>query len=58
MCWLFPGRTVRIDAPCLDCGEPLAVEVRDGALLAVEPDSMVGYTRSAVGGAAADRPFR
>ena len=21
--WLFPGSTVRIDAPCLDCGEPM-----------------------------------
>ena len=22
--WLFPGATVRIEAPCLDCGEPHA----------------------------------
>jgi len=20
--WLFPAKAVRIDAPCLDCGEP------------------------------------
>ena len=20
--WLFPGETVRVDAPCLDCGDP------------------------------------
>jgi hypothetical protein len=22
--WLFPGKTLRIDAPCLDGGEPLS----------------------------------
>ena len=21
--WLFPGETVRVDAPCLDCGDPM-----------------------------------
>ena len=43
MCWLFPGRTVRIDATCLDCGDPLAVEMRDGELTRVEPPSVVGH---------------
>lgn len=47
-----------MEAPCLDCGEPLVVEMRDEAILAVEPDTMVGYTRSPVGGDAASRPFR
>src|SRR3990170_6652952 len=27
--WMFPGRTVRIDAPCLHCGDDVAVEMRD-----------------------------
>lgn len=58
MRWLFPGRTVRIDAPCLDCGEPLTVELRDEDIMVVDPPSMVGYTRSPVGGAADTRPFR
>jgi hypothetical protein len=41
--WLFPGREVRIEAGCLDCGEPLAVRMRDGALLEVDPPSVVGH---------------
>ncbi|MDH4076171.1 MAG: hypothetical protein OEW29_09565 [Acidimicrobiia bacterium] len=47
-----------MEAPCLDCGEPLVVELRDSEILVVEPDTMVGYTRSPVGGDAASRPFR
>ncbi len=43
MTWLFPGKTVRVDAPCLDCGEPLAFEMRDGQFLRVEPATMVGH---------------
>jgi hypothetical protein len=49
---------VRIDAPCLDCGEPLVVEMRDEQMLAVEPATMVGYTHSAIGGTREDIPFR
>ena len=56
--WLFPGRVVRVDAPCLDCGESLSIEMRDEEILAVSPPTMVGYSRSAVGGDAASRPFR
>lgn len=58
MRWLYPGSTVRMEAPCLDCGDPLVVEMRDDEILVVEPDTMVGYTRSPVGGDAASRPFR
>ena len=47
-----------MDAPCLDCGEPLAVTMRDEAVLAVEPVSIVGYTYSEVGGPAENRPWR
>ena len=44
MCWLFPGKTVCIDALCLDCGDPVAVEVRDGVLVSSEPGTAVGYS--------------
>ena len=43
MTWLFPGKTVRVDAPCLDCGEPLGFAMRDGAFLRVEPARMLGH---------------
>jgi hypothetical protein len=33
---------VRVDAPCLDCGEPIRVEIRDGVVLEAEPDGIVG----------------
>jgi hypothetical protein len=56
--WLFPGSLIRIDAPCLDCGEPLVVEMRDEEILTVEPTGMLGYTSAEVGGEASTRPFR
>jgi hypothetical protein len=46
ICWLFPGRTVRIEAACLDCGEPLALELRDGRIQAMEPGTVVGHCNS------------
>ena len=56
--WLVPGKTVRIEAPCLCCGDPMAVEMRDEEILEVSPDETVGYTTAEVGGDAASRPFR
>jgi hypothetical protein len=41
--WLFPGETVRIDAACLDCGDPATVEMRDGQLTRVDPPTVVGH---------------
>ncbi len=58
MRWLCPGSLIRVEAPCLDCGEPLEIELRDEEILSVSPPTMVGYTRSPVGGDAASRPFR
>ena len=58
MRWLFPGKAVRVEAPCLDCGESLVVEMQDEQVLLVEPDTMVGYAYSPVGGSAETRPFR
>ena len=56
--WLFPGRTVTVDAPCLLGGEPLQIVMQDEEIRSVSPPTMVGYTRSMVGGDAATRPFR
>lgn len=58
MRWLFPGSTIRVEAPCLCCGDPIVIELRDEEILTVEPDEVVGYTSSAVGGEASTRPFR
>ena len=41
--WLFPGKEVRVDCPCLDCGEAIGVRMRDGALLAADPPTVVGH---------------
>ena len=56
--WLVPGRQVRIDAPCLCCGDPIVVEMCDEDVTVVEPAEAVGYTSSEVGGEASSRPFR
>ena len=56
--WLVPGRQVRIDAPCLCCGEPIAVEMCDDDITSIAPTTTVGYTSSEVGGEASSRPFR
>lgn len=45
-CWLFPGRAVRIEAACLDCGRPMMLEIRDGRLQVVEPATVVGHCNS------------
>ncbi len=56
--WTVPGATVRIDAPCLCCGEPMVIEMVDDEIVATEPDGIVGYTSAEIGGEAASRPFR
>jgi hypothetical protein len=42
--WLFQGKVVQIDAPCLDCGSPIRVRMKDGVLENTEPDGLVAYT--------------
>lgn len=49
MTWMFPGKTVVVDAPCLDCGEPLRVAVRDGVIESEAPRGIWFYV---------DVPFR
>jgi hypothetical protein len=41
--WLFPGKEIRIDTRCLDCGEPIVVRMRDGEVLEVNPSTTVGH---------------
>jgi hypothetical protein len=41
--WVFPGKAVTVQAPCLDCGELLRVTLRDGVLLEQSHPGMVGY---------------
>jgi hypothetical protein len=41
--WLFPGREVRVDAPCLATGEPLSFAMRDGVFESREPDGICMY---------------
>jgi len=42
-CWVFPGKSVQIDSPCLDCGAPLRVVVRDGVIENRDPEEIVLY---------------
>ena len=41
--WLFPGKEIRIDTRCLDCGEPILVRMRDEEILEVNPSTAVGH---------------
>ena len=41
--WLFPGTEVRIEARCLDCGQPILVRMRDEEILEVDPVTVVGH---------------
>ncbi len=49
---------VRLDANCLDCGEMMVIEMQDEEILSVQPETIVGYTYSEVGGPADNRPYR
>jgi hypothetical protein len=42
---LFPGRSVEVASTCLDCDEPLRVQLRDATLVALEPSTMVAYSK-------------
>ncbi|MBI3965474.1 MAG: hypothetical protein HY329_07545 [Chloroflexi bacterium] len=55
--WLFPRQLVRIDAPCLDCNEPIRVEMRDGQIQTSDPSTIVGHLNIPYTTAVEDRPF-
>jgi len=40
---------VRIDSVCLDCGEPVRVEVKDGTIEAEDPEGVFGHVSVPVG---------
>ena len=48
---------VRIAAPCLDCNEPVVVEMRDGQLVRVDPPEVVGHLNHPWSIMAEDRAF-
>lgn len=41
--WLFPGREIHIECPCLDCGEAINLRMRDGKVVAIDPPTIVGH---------------
>ncbi len=43
MCWLFPGKLIRIDTVCPDCGEPIVVKMRDGDIVLSDPEGTVAH---------------
>ena len=47
-----------MDAPCLDCGESIVVEMQDEAVLSAQPESIVGYAYSQIGGLRENLPWR
>jgi hypothetical protein len=38
--FVFPGKTVRIDAPCLDCGAPMWFVMKDGVITERNSDNI------------------
>jgi len=56
--WLFPGKTVRMDAPCLDCGEPMVIVMHDEEVVTAEPESIVGYSITPIGVQGPGRAYR
>src|SRR5437870_1525541 len=43
MGWLFPETPLFVDAPCLDCGDPIRVTVRKGVIEREEPRGICFY---------------
>ncbi|MEN6466208.1 MAG: hypothetical protein ABFD62_13585 [Syntrophaceae bacterium] len=33
-----------IEAPCLDCGAPVRIDMQDGKIRRTEPDNLAAYT--------------
>jgi hypothetical protein len=56
-CWAFPGKALQIDSPCLDCGEPIRIVVRDGVIEHREPEGIVAYVDLPLREWAKDWPF-
>jgi hypothetical protein len=54
--WLYPGKQVQIDCPCLDCNEPIRVRMRDGEILEASPATIVGHVNVPFSRWGADMP--
>ncbi|MEJ2165536.1 MAG: hypothetical protein P8X90_08400 [Desulfobacterales bacterium] len=57
VCWLFPGKDVQIDAPCLDCGQKMRLVMRDGKILEADPEELTGYVAVPFGRWFEDIPY-
>lgn len=55
--WLFPGKAVRVDAPCLATGESLSFVMRDGVIENREPDGICMYVDLPISKWSANLPF-
>ena len=40
---------MQIDSVCLDCGEPIRVEVKDGTIVSEDPKGLIGYVSAPIG---------
>jgi hypothetical protein len=47
-----------MDAPCLDCGEPMTIMMRDEQVQTVQPDTIVGYSVMPIGVEGPGRAYR
>ena len=48
---------MRIEAPCLDCGDTMLIEMRDGRLLSVNPSGVVGHLNFGFGPSRGRPPY-
>jgi hypothetical protein len=55
--WLFPGTTVRIEAPCLDCGDAVRLDMLDGRLVTIDPPGVVGHLNYGFGPSRGRPPY-
>ena len=55
--WLFPGTTVKVEAACLDCADPMIIEMRDGQFVTVDPPEIVGHLNYGFGPSRGRPPF-
>ncbi|MCG6911625.1 MAG: alkylmercury lyase family protein [Deltaproteobacteria bacterium] len=55
--WLFPGKKVRIDSPCLDCGKPITIDMCDGVIEKVDPEGVIGHVSLPVSKWMTDIPY-
>ena len=50
MCWLFPGKLIKIATVCPDSSESISVEVRDGDVLSCNPEEHLGPWKDLIPG--------